>query len=96
MTEEIIIQKIRKGQATIIDVRSVSEYTVGHVEGSLNIPLQDIPNHLADIKVMLKPIIVCCASGGRSGSAEDYLSSNGVEDVYNGGSWFDVKTVKQS
>ncbi len=96
MTEELIIEKIRKGEATIIDVRSAGEYTGGHVEGSLNIPLQEIPNRLEDIKSMSKPIIVCCASGGRSGNAEDYLSSNGVDDVFNGGSWFDVKTIKQS
>jgi phage shock protein E len=87
------IEKIRQGEATIIDVRSPGEYRSGHVEGSLNIPLQEIETRLGDISVMKKPIIVCCASGGRSGQAEYYLSSHGVEQVYNGGSWYEVQSI---
>lgn len=88
-----IIEKIRKGEATIIDVRTPEEYMGGHVEGSLNIPLQAIPSQLNEISMMQRPIIVCCASGGRSGQAEQYLNSNGVEEVYNGGSWYEVQSL---
>jgi phage shock protein E len=90
----IVIEKILKGEGTVIDVRSVDEYKGGHVEGSLNIPLQQIQAKLSDITAMAKPIVVCCASGGRSGQAEMFLRSNGVEDVYNGGSWYDVQAWK--
>jgi rhodanese-related sulfurtransferase len=35
---------------TIIDVRSPEEYKSGHVKNSVNIPLQEIKDHLNDIK----------------------------------------------
>ena len=34
-----------------------------------------------------KPVIVCCASGMRSGAAKGVLQSNGFTQVYNAGSW---------
>ena len=79
---------------TVIDVRSPEEYMGGHVAGSLNIPLQDITNHIEEIKSMPKPIVLCCASGNRSGQATAYLKSMGV-DCHNGGSWFDVNYLTQ-
>ncbi|MFZ2905182.1 MAG: rhodanese-like domain-containing protein [Cyclobacteriaceae bacterium] len=85
-TEQII--KERKG--TIVDVRSVGEYKSGHVEGSINIPLQDIPQKIQEIKNLKSPLVLCCASGNRSGQAYQYLSQQGIVCV-NGGSWFDVE-----
>lgn len=74
---------------TIIDVRSPEEFAGGHVAGSINIPLQEIPNKVMDISVMPKPIVLCCLSGGRSGQAATYLQKQGV-DCTNGGGWTDV------
>ena len=59
------------------------------MNGSINIPLQEIMNHLDKIKAMKQPIIFCCASGGRSGQATHYFKSIGV-NCENGGSWLDV------
>ena len=39
-----------------------------------------------------KPVITCCASGMRSGSAVNVLKSNGFQEVYNGGSWFRLQS----
>ena len=74
---------------TIIDVRSPAEFMGGHVANSLNIPLQEIPNKMEEIKTMKQPIILCCASGNRSGQAQHFLKSSGI-DCENGGSWMDV------
>lgn len=73
----------------VIDVRTPAEFAGGNVEGSLNIPLQEIPTRVDEIKNM-QPIIVCCASGNRSGQATAYLRDQGI-DCENGGSWFDVE-----
>jgi rhodanese-related sulfurtransferase len=70
-------------------VRSPEEFQGGHVAESLNIPLQDIPNQLEKLKEITKPLILCCASGNRSGQAQRFLMSQGIE-CYNGGSWMDV------
>jgi rhodanese-related sulfurtransferase len=38
------------------------------------------------------PLILCCASGNRSGQAQHFLSELGIE-CYNGGSWLDVNII---
>lgn len=76
-------------KTTIIDVRTPAEFTGGNVPGSINIPLQEIPKRVNDIKQMLQPVILCCASGNRSGQATTFLRSQGIE-CENGGSWRDV------
>lgn len=80
---------IKEKQGTIIDVRSPEEYKSGNVQGSINIPLQDIPQRIEELKKIKTPLVLCCASGNRSGSAHNYLTQQGVE-CYNGGSWLDV------
>jgi rhodanese-related sulfurtransferase len=75
--------------AIIIDVRSRGEFSSGHVAGSINIPLQEIPERIEEIKAMNQPIVLCCASGNRSGQATYFLKSAGIA-CENGGSWLDV------
>lgn len=75
---------------TIIDVRSLEEYKSGHVEDSINIPLQEIKDHVNEIKSFKQPLILCCASGNRSGQATNFLKNQGIE-CSNGGSWLDVQ-----
>lgn len=86
------IEEFIKQGAIIIDVRSPGEFQSGHVKGSKNIPLGEISNSIAKIKNDNKPVITCCASGMRSGSAASMLSSEGVE-VVNGGSWTSVNNL---
>ena len=83
--ENIIKEKI----GTIVDVRSHEEFMGGHVAGSINIPLQTITDRMEELKNLTMPLILCCASGNRSGQAQHYLSQHGL-DCYNGGSWLDV------
>jgi len=76
--------------AVIIDVRTPGEYRGGHVKGSKNIPLNEIGKQMDKIKKMNKPVITCCASGARSGSAASKLKAAGIEAV-NGGPWHKVE-----
>ena len=85
---------INTDTASIVDVRSPGEYAMGNVEGSINIPLNEVPQKLEEFKSMSKPLIVCCASGGRSGQAAGFLASNGIEEIYNGGGWHVVQALK--
>jgi len=75
---------------TIVDVRTPEEFASGCVEGSLNIPLQALPARVDEFKEMKSPLILCCASGNRSGQAKAYLKSMGIE-CENGGSWLEVR-----
>ena len=72
--------------AKIIDVRTASEFAGGHLQGSVNIPLDVLRSKMGKLKKD-QAIITCCASGMRSHSAKSILQSNGFTQVYNGGSW---------
>lgn len=80
-------QLVKEG-AVIVDVRSKSEFSSGHIKGSVNIPLDTLSNNLSKLKSKDKPVITCCASGMRSASAKGILKSNGYTQVYNGGGWY--------
>lgn len=82
-------QIIRENTGTIVDVRTLAEFRGGHVAGSINIPVQEITARLEEIRELKQPLILCCASGGRSGQATQFLTQLGIE-CYNGGSWLDV------
>jgi rhodanese-related sulfurtransferase len=75
--------------ATIIDVRTPGEFSGGHIKGSVNIPLQQLEKNSSKINKS-KPVITCCASGMRSGSAKSILKAKGY-DVHNGGGWTSLK-----
>lgn len=81
------INNIDLKTATIVDVRTPGEFSMGKVEGSINIPLNEVPEKIEEFKQMKKPLVLCCASGGRSGQAMQFLASNGITDIYNGGGW---------
>lgn len=84
-TEKIIKEK----QGTIVDVRTREEFMGGNVAGSVNIPLQQIPQRMDELKNLKQPLVLCCASGNRSGQAQRFLSQQGIE-CCNGGSWLTV------
>jgi rhodanese-related sulfurtransferase len=77
---------------TIIDVRTPAEFMGGHVTGSINIPLNELSDRVEEIKQVQQPIILCCASGNRSGQATYFLEKLGLECI-NGGSWFQVNAL---
>src|SRR5690242_9249854 len=89
--------ELKERGVIILDVRTRGEFSSGHVQGSINIPVGELSSKLDKIKNKEKPIITCCASGMRSASAKSILVSKGYKEVYNGGSWMNVKTnLKQS
>ena len=77
---------VKEKGAVIIDVRTAHEFNSGHIKGALNIPLQIIDVQIEKIRKYNKPIITCCRSGARSGSAASQLKGKGIE-AYNGGPW---------
>lgn len=76
-------------KATIVDVRTPEEFHGGHVEGSINIPMHQVQQRLEEIKKLPQPLILCCASGNRSGQVASYLQGLGIA-CENGGGWRDV------
>lgn len=67
----------------ILDVRTKEEYDSGHIPGAKLIPVQILPMKLAELdKYKEKPVLVYCASGGRSPRAVDTLVNNSFKKIY--------------
>ena len=79
--------------ANLIDVRTEFEFNMGNVPGSLCIPLDQVPYSIERFREMSGPILLFCASGNRSGQAMSFLRSQGIENVYNIGSWINIRQL---
>ncbi|WP_338731294.1 rhodanese-like domain-containing protein [Mangrovimonas cancribranchiae] len=77
--------------AVILDVRTQQEYNNGHIDGSKHIPLNELNNRVDELKILNKPLIVCCASGVRSAKAAKFLNLNNL-DAINGGGWKNLES----
>jgi len=80
---------VAKG-AIILDVRTKGEFSGGHLEKAINMPLDTVATKCSKFKKE-QVIITCCASGMRSANARQILRSKGYENVYNGGGWRNLK-----
>lgn len=84
--------QVIKDGAFLVDVRTPAEFSSGHVKGSVNIPLNKLPNQISKFKGK-KNIVVFCQSGGRSSQAKSFLEQKGFENVINGKTWMNVKQL---
>lgn len=84
-----------KNGSPVVDVRTPGEFSAGHADGSINIPLKEVQNRLDEIRAMNQPIVLCCASGVRSGKAMNLLRAEGIE-CDNAGSWKSVQAQLDS
>ncbi|MEJ8735612.1 MULTISPECIES: FAD-dependent oxidoreductase [Mediterraneibacter] len=71
----------RDGSSILLDTRTVMEYSRGHVEGFMNIPVDELRERLDELD-KTKPVYVICQSGLRSYIASRILTGNGFE-AYN-------------
>jgi rhodanese-related sulfurtransferase len=75
-------QMINREDAHIVDVREADEFTKGHLPEARNIPLAKLGERAGEIeKFKGKPVIVCCASGMRSGKACSELAKLGFPNA---------------
>jgi rhodanese-related sulfurtransferase len=81
-----MLPELKKSGATLVDVRSAAEFASGSAPGTINIPLQELGGRLHEIPKSA-PVVLCCASGTRSGMAKMMLKKHGYERVFNIGTW---------
>jgi hydroxyacylglutathione hydrolase len=74
-----LAERYPESQSLIVDVRKKSEYESEHVIGSINIPLNEINQHLAQFPKD-KPFTLYCAGGYRSMIASSILKQRGWQD----------------
>ncbi|KOS63252.1 rhodanese-like domain-containing protein [Lysinibacillus agricola] len=72
-------QALEQGQAlNLIDVREVDEVESGHIPGIIHIPLGLLEFRMHELNKN-EPYVMVCRSGGRSGSATQFLESQGFD-----------------
>jgi rhodanese-related sulfurtransferase/rubrerythrin len=71
-----------EGAYTLLDVRQPGEYESEHIPGARLIPLPGLKDGRRQLDSQ-KPVIVYCASGGRSLAAAQLLSGLGFNEIYN-------------
>lgn len=73
---------INDAGAVVLDVRSPQEFSGGHLPNARNIPVAELDKRKGELPAN-KPVIICCASGARSGRAAGLLRKAGRKDVFN-------------
>src|ERR1700758_4899046 len=49
ITREELLERVRSGKATVIDVRPPEEFAAGHIPGAVSIPLEELAEHLDEL-----------------------------------------------
>ena len=81
---------LKKEKYNILDVRTKMECFIDNIEASVNIPLNQIPYCIEDVRAM-QPVVIYCAAGVRSAQAVSFLKQEGLTEVYDGGGIDDLR-----
>ena len=75
---------INREDARVLDVREADEYAAGHLPDAIHIPLGKLAERIGELeKFKAQPLIVCCATGMRSGKACAELKKAGFAHLCN-------------
>ncbi len=59
VNREALLELVRKGAVTVLDVRPAEEYNAGHIAGSISLPLKELEQRLSDLP-RNKEIVAYC------------------------------------
>jgi rhodanese-related sulfurtransferase len=79
-------ETLRDSPAThgkLIDVRSATEFAVGHIPGAVNVPMEQVEMRLADIGK--GPVVLVCEAGTRATIVAGWLEGGRPVSVLSGG-----------
>ena len=79
--QEAIELMEQKSDLVILDVRTVAEFEDGHIEGAINVPVDELATRLDELSKD-DELLVYCRTGNRSGSAVSILSDAGYTKIY--------------
>ena len=74
-------RKLVADGAQLLDVRTGVEFRQGHLDGALNIPVDQL-NRRMDEVARDRPVVIYCRSGARSSRAARMLQGEGITDVH--------------
>ena len=75
-------EKLARGDSlALVDVRSPEEFTAGHIDGAINIPVDALTAELTRLRAAPAVVTVCTSGGGRSERAAQILRASGLSVV---------------
>lgn len=87
-------RRIQDG-ATILDVRTPSEFKSGHLESAVNIPYDEIAHRVKELGPdKEKSIVLYCAAGVRANIAQTTLKAMGYSNTFNGKKYSKLEKTK--
>ncbi len=81
-TPEQVVDRIRSGEVTLVDVRGQTEWNEGHIHQARHMFLGRLPRNVGTVDFD-KPIVVQCRSGVRSAIGASVFQSRGAKNVIN-------------
>lgn len=69
-------------EMVLLDVREPFEFEICHINGSINIPMNEVPARIDDLDADARYIVIC-HHGGRSMQVAMFLQRNGFAEVCN-------------
>ena len=86
--------QLTKNPGKVIDVRTLDEWNEGHYSKAIHADWYNGDfQKFAETLDKNENIYLYCRSGGRSGSATDYLKQRGFKNVYNLGGYSNFKGI---
>jgi rhodanese-related sulfurtransferase len=79
ITVEEAGERVRRGEAMMLDVRQESEFRAGHIQGAVSMPPGKFAARLDELKRHGRKELICyCNSGNRSVGAAAHLRKRGL------------------
>jgi rhodanese-related sulfurtransferase len=76
------VQLMNREKAVLLDVCTAEEFAAGHAAGAVHAPLDSLAQHTQLPKNKDLPVLLICASGGRSQKAVAMLEKLGYTQVH--------------
>ena len=59
VSREELLEKVKVGDAVVLDLRPVEEYRAGHIAGALSLPLEELQARLAELPAGIEIVAYC-------------------------------------
>lgn len=80
-SDELIRMRTDDPAVHVIDVRTPGEFETGHIEGSYNVPLDLLGEHVVDLAALDHNVVLVCQSGARATKALEQLVAAGKSNL---------------
>ena len=79
LTVAEVVQLLQQGKIALVDTRDEPVYKRLHLPGAVNMPLEQVPNRLAELHMLPGAPVLYCRSGDKTKELVEKLAQEGIE-----------------